>query len=379
MSDPSESPRRDPGGGVLIGRPFGVPVYVTPTWFLVAALITFGFAGSVEAQVAGIGQWKYAVSLGFAVLLYLSVLVHELSHTVVALRFGLPVRRISLYLLGGVSEIEKPAPTPGREAGIAVAGPLVSLLLGGLAYLARETLEPGTVGRVLAQALMYSNLVVGVFNMLPGLPLDGGRVLSAGVWRFTGRRHTGAVVAAWCGRALAVVVLLLPAVMSQLAGQPPEVVDLVWGALLASFIWVGASQALQMAHVQGRIPGLSARSLTRRAIPVPFDTPLAEALRRLHESGARGLVVVSADGTPVGLVNEAAVRATPEQRRPWVPVGDLSRRLEPDQVVEADLAGEDLVAALTRLPASEYLVVEANGDIFGVLAAEDIERAVARS
>jgi Zn-dependent protease len=378
MSAPPENSRRDPGGGVLIGRPFGVPVYVTPTWFLVAALITFGFAGSVEAEVAGIGQWKYAVSLSFAVLLYLSVLIHELSHTVVALKSGLPVRRISLYLLGGVSEIEKPAPTPGREAGIAVAGPLVSLLLGGLAYIGYELLAPGTVGRVLAQALMYSNLVVGVFNMLPGLPLDGGRVLSAGVWKATGRRHTGTVVAAWFGRGVAVVVLLLPALMSQRAGNPPDLVDLIWGALLASFIWVGASQALQTAHVQGRIPGLSARSLTRRAIPVPFDTPLAESLRRLRESGARGLVVVSADGTPVGIVNEEAVRATPEHRRPWVPVGDLSRRLEPDHVVEAGLAGEDLVAALTRRPASEYLVVEANGDIYGVLASADVERAVAR-
>lgn len=378
MSAPAESPRRDPGGGVLIGRPFGVPVYVTPTWFLVAALITVGFAGSVETQVVGIGQWKYAVSLGFAVLLYLSVLVHELSHTVVALRFGLPVRRISLYLLGGVSEIEKPAPTPGREASIAVAGPLVSLLLGGLAFLVHETLEPGTVGRVLAQALMYSNLVVGIFNMLPGLPLDGGRVLSAWVWKATGRRHTGAIVAAWFGRVVAVIVLLLPAVMSQRAGNPPDLVDFIWGALLASFIWVGASQSLQAAHVQGRIPSLSARALTRRAIPVPFDTPLAEALRRLQESGARGLVVVSGDGTPVGIVNEAAVRATPEHRRPWVPVGDLSRRLESNHVVEADLAGEEFVAALTRVPASEYLVVEANGDIYGVLAAEDIERAVAR-
>ncbi|MGZ4609934.1 MAG: site-2 protease family protein [Actinomycetes bacterium] len=378
MSAPPDNTSRDPGGGLLIGRPFGVPVFVTPTWLLVAALITVGFASSVEAQVPGIGQWKYAVSLGFAVLLYVSVLIHELSHTVVALRSGLPVRRISLYLLGGVSEIEKPAPTPGREAGIAFAGPLVSLLLGALAFGVHEVLPAGTVGRVLAGALMYSNLVVGVFNMLPGLPLDGGRVLSAGVWKITGNRHTGAVVAAWCGRVVAVLVLLLPSILSERAGNQPDLVDFIWGGLLASFIWVGASQALQVARVQGRIPALSARTLTRRAIPVPFDTPLAEALRRLHESGARGLVVVSADGTPVGIVNEAAVRATPDHRRPWVPVGDLSRRIQPEHVVGADLAGEELVTALTRLPSSEYLVVEPNGDVYGVLAAEDVERAVAR-
>jgi Zn-dependent protease len=376
MSSPQAS-RRDASGGVLIGRPFGVPVYVTPTWFLIAALITVGFADSVESRVAGIGQWKYVVSLSFALLLYLSVLVHELCHTVVALHFGLPVRRISLYLLGGVSEIEKPAPTPGREAGIAFAGPLVSLLIGLVSLALLQVFDEGTVARVLAGGLMYSNLVVGAFNLLPGLPLDGGRVLSAAVWKATGRRHTGLVVASWFGRGVAVVVLAVPALLAMRDGRPVALIDIVWGAMLASFIWVGASQSLQVAQVQRRIPQLSARTLTRRAIPVPFDTPLAEALRRLQEAGARGMVVISADGTPVGIVHEAAVRAIPENRRPWVPVGDLSRRIQAGHVVSASLSGQELVEALTRLPASEYLVVEPNGDIFGVLAAEDVERAVA--
>lgn len=376
MSSPQSS-GRTATDGVLIGRPFGVPVYVAPTWFLIAALITVTFAGSVESRVAGIGQWKYAVSLTFAVLLYLSVLVHELCHTVVALRFGLPVRRISLYLLGGVSEIEKPAQTPGREAGIAFAGPFISLVIGVLSFGLLQVLDEGTVGRVLASGLMWSNLVVGVFNLLPGLPLDGGRVVSAAVWKATGHRHTGAVVAAWFGRGVAVVVLALPALLARAGGREVDVIDVVWGALLASFIWTGATQALRFAQVQRRIPALSARALTRRAIPVPFDTPLAEALRRLHEAGARGMVVIAADGTPIGIVHEAAVRAIPDHRRPWVPVGDLSRRIQAGSIVSASLAGEELVQALTRLPSSEYLVVEPNGDIYGVLAAEDVERAVA--
>lgn len=371
--------RSSSDGRIVIARPFGVPVDVTPTWFLVAALITYGFAPAVERAVPGIGDWRYAVSLAFALLLYLSVLVHELSHTVVALRAGLPVRRISLHLLGGVSEIERPAATPGREAGIAVAGPLVSLLLAGVGYAVAEVLEPETVGRLLARALFVSNLVVGAFNLLPGLPLDGGRVLSAAVWRATGRRHTGTVVAAWLGRGLAVVVMLLPVLVLGYTGGRLDVVDVIWGALLGAFIWVGASQALQQADVQARLPGLSARRLTRRAIPVPADLPLAEALRRAHEAGAQALVVVSTGGDPVGLVVEAAVRATPLERRPWVPVGDLSRRLEPTDRVLADLTGEELVQVMTSRPASEYLVVEANGDIYGVLATADVERALTRS
>jgi Zn-dependent protease len=376
MSQQRSAPRRDGAGSMLIGRPFGVPVYVTPTWFIVAALITITYAPIVESWVLNLGAWRYVVSLAFAVLLYLSVLIHELSHTVVALRFGLPVRRITLYLLGGVSEIEKPAPTPAKEASIAFAGPLVSLLLGAIAFVATRSLDRHTVAGLLAYALMLSNFGVGVFNLLPGLPLDGGRVLSAAVWKATSRRETGTVVAAWCGRVVAVVVLVAPLLLSLGPNSEPSFSGLIWGALLASFIWIGASQSLAAAQVQRKIPGLSARALTRRAIPVPFDTPLAEAMRRLAESGARGLVVVSADGTPVGIVNEAAVQATPENRRPWVPVGDLSRRIHPDHVVAASLHGEDLVRALTRQPASEYLVVEENGDIYGVLASSDVERAV---
>lgn len=374
-----EAPRRAGDGRIVIARIFGVPVDVTPTWFLVAALITYGFAATVERQVPGLGDWKYAVSLGFALLLYLSVLIHELSHTVVALRAGLPVRRISLHLLGGVSEIERPAQTPGREAGIAVAGPAVSLVLAGVGYVVAGLLEPQTVAELLARALMVSNLVVGVFNLLPGLPLDGGRVLSAGVWRVTGRRHTGTVVAAWIGRGVAVVVLLLPFAVSVGRGGELDLVDVVWGALLGAFIWVGASQSLQHAGVQSRLPGLTARALTRRAIPVAADVPLAEALRQAHEAGARALVVVSGGGEPVGLVVETAVRATPQDRRPWVPVSDLSRRLEPGHRVSADLSGEELIEVLTRRPASEYLVVEANGDVYGVLATADVERALTSS
>lgn len=371
--------RRSSDGRIVIARPFGVPVDVTPTWFLVAALITYGFAPAVERAVPGLGDWRYAVSLAFALLLYLSVLVHELSHTLVALQAGLPVRRISLHLLGGVSEIERPAATPGREAGIAAAGPAVSLLIAVGAYVVADVLEPETVGRLLARALMISNLVVGVFNLLPGLPLDGGRVLSAGVWRATGRRHTGTVVAAWLGRGLAVLVLLAPFAISAGTSRQADLVDVVWGALLAAFIWVGASQSLQQAEVQERLPGVSARGLTRRAIPVRADLPLSEALRQAHEAGAHALVVVSSGGEPVGLVVEAAVQATPLERRPWVPVGDLSRRLEPGHRVGADLVGEDLVHVMTRQPASEYLVVETNGDIYGVLATADVERALTRT
>jgi hypothetical protein len=186
-------------------------------------------------------------------------------------------------------------------------------------------------------------------------------------------------VAGWAGRGVAGLVLFLPAIVGIVWGREPTLVDLVWGALLASFIWFGATQALQGAKLQQRIPGLSVRALTRRAIPVAADLPLAEALRRAAEAGARMIVVVGADGAPTALVNEAAALAIPETRRPWVPVSDVARRIQPDLIVSAELAGQDLVEAISRMPSSEYLVVEPSGEIFGVLATADVERAVARA
>ena len=366
-----------PGSGFRIGRPFGVPVYVNSTWFVIALLITVSFATTVDLAVPGLGGMRYLVSFSFAVLLLLSVLAHELSHTVVALGFGYPVRRITLHLLGGASEIEGAARTPGHEFLIAVAGPAVSLLVGGVAYAFSLGLSHNTVPGLLADALMVTNLFVGVFNLLPGLPLDGGRVLQAGVWRATGRRLFGMVVAARAGLVLAGVVFFIPVLFAQRAGRSVDPFDLILGAMVAVFIWFGARSSLEVAKVQERVPTLSARQLARRAIPVAGDVPLAEALRRAREAGARALVVVDGTGQPSGLVSEAAVMATPEARRPWVPVSDLARRLEAAMSLRADLTGIDLVTAMQGVPATEYLVVEPTGEVYGVLSTRDVEAQVA--
>lgn len=206
--EPPEPRPKEPGGGILMGRPFGVPVYVAPSWFLVAALITWVFGGQLDRVLPELGAARYLVSLFFAVAFYASVLVHELAHTVAAIRFKLPVRRIQLQFFGGVSEIEKEAETPGREFVLAFVGPLLSLVLAGLFYLAMKPVEPGTVPGVLLAGLMVSNLIVAIFNLLPGLPLDGGRMLRAVVWKISGKPMTGTVAAAWVGRALAVSVLI---------------------------------------------------------------------------------------------------------------------------------------------------------------------------
>ncbi|MFI6935041.1 site-2 protease family protein [Streptomyces sp. NPDC050287] len=389
-STKSRPPRRErgPGGGLLMGRPFGVPVYVAPSWFLVAALITWVFGGQLDRVLPELGAARYLVSLFFAVAFYASVLVHELAHTVAALRFKLPVRRIQLQFFGGVSEIEKEAETPGREFWLAFVGPLLSLALSGLFYLALQPVEPDTVPGVLLAGLMVSNLIVAAFNLLPGLPLDGGRMLRAVVWKITGKPMTGTIAAAWIGRALAVSVLIgLPLLtQSGALGSNAEdsvgmdtVMDALLAAILAAIIWTGAGNSLRMARLREHLPELRARTLTRRAVPVETHTPLSEALRRANAAGARALVVVDTDGHPLSLVREAAIVGVPEHRRPWVAVSGLAQDLTDGMRVSAELAGEDLLDALRATPATEYLVVEETGEIYGVLSAADVERAFVKA
>ncbi|WP_405802935.1 site-2 protease family protein [Streptomyces sp. NBC_01187] len=373
---------RPAGGGILMGRPFGVPVYVAPSWFLVAALITWVFGGQLDRVLPELGAARYLIALFFAVAFYASVLVHELAHTVAALRFKLPVRRIQLQFFGGVSEIEKESETPGREFILAFVGPLLSLALAGVFFAGMRAVEPGTVPGVLLAGLTVSNLIVAVFNLLPGLPLDGGRMLRAVVWKITGKPMAGTVAAAWVGRALAIAVLIGLPLATQAGGIArgrvsgmDSLTDALLAAILAAIIWTGAGNSLRMARLRERLPELRARNLTRRAVPVETETPLSEALRRANEAGARALVVVDGIGEPLSLVREAAIAGVPEHRRPWVAVSTLAQDLKEGMRVPAELAGEDLLEFLRATPATEYLVVEETGEIYGVLSAADVERA----
>ncbi|WP_019877234.1 site-2 protease family protein [Sporichthya polymorpha] len=381
--------------GWLVGRIRGVPVYVAPSWVIIALLITLMFAPTVGYHIPEIEGGKYGVSFTYAVLLYVSVLIHELGHAFTAMRFGIPVTRITLQLLGGVTEMSRESNSPKREFAIAGAGPALSLVLGVAAWGAIQLLggDPGGLDGATAagnpddsvrmrivlellDALMYANIAVGLFNLLPGLPLDGGIMLRSALWGASGHANRATISAGHIGRVLAVVVFFIPIGLDVAAGRDPDVISVVWGGLLGGFIWFGATASLRSAQIREKLPSLGARTMARRALPVETGLPLAEALRRAGAFGATGLVVVDATGEPVGLVNEAAVVATPEQRRPWVAVETLARRLEPGLRVSADLTGEALIRYLDATPATEYLVVEADGSVVGVLATADVRRAV---
>ncbi|HTA01145.1 MAG TPA: site-2 protease family protein [Streptosporangiaceae bacterium] len=363
--------------GIIIARPLGIPVYISPWWFVVAGVLVVLYSnsntlpGTVQGSVP-----RYLVAVAFVVLLYLSVLVHELSHCVVARGFGLPVRRILLYPLGGFSEIEQEPPTPGQEFLVSAAGPAMSIALAGIGIGVNVLFNLHGIPRVLIDRVILANAVVGVFNLLPGLPLDGGRVLRAGLWKLTGKSAYSTQLAAWAGRIIAVALVVLVVAWRGSEFGLASGYGL-WIVAIAAFMWLSAGQALRSAKVRERLPAIQARALARRAIPIPPNLPLAEAIRRADLAQARALVVVDHDAKPIAIVNEGAVLATPEQRRPWIDAGSLARTLDPDMILSADLSGMDLIEAVRRAPASEYLLVEPSGQVYGVLATADLDHAFA--
>jgi Zn-dependent protease len=363
-----------PPGTLRIGSIAGIDVLMTSSWFIVALLIALAFAPRIEHEEPGLGFWKYVAGFVFAVVLYLSVLLHEASHAVTAQRLGYGVNSITLHFLGGMTEIDGQSRRPRHEFWIAVVGPLTSIGVG-LAAVGLWFVVPEGLVRVAIGGLAGANLVIGVLNLVPGLPLDGGRVLKALVWGASGDQHRGTIVAGWGGRVTALALLAWPLVQERVIGEPPTIMDLVLVFILGLFLWTGATAAMAHARLRRRLPALVARPLARRTLTVPADLQLAEAVRRAQAEQAGSIVTVTPDGRPLGIVSEAAVAAMPEDRRPWVPVSTVARALEEGLTLPATVAGEELILAISRRPAEEYLLVEEDGRIYGVLSTADVDRA----
>ena len=363
-----------PPGTFRVGSIAGSDVLVSSSWFLVAGLIAVITAPAVRDAAPGLGALTYVAGLALAVLLYLSVLVHEASHAYVARRFGLPVSHITLQFFGGMTAIDDEPGSPRQEFWVSVVGPLSSLVVALVAFLAYLAAPGGLVGLALG-GLAWTNLLVGIINLVPGLPLDGGRVLKAVVWGATGDTHRGTIVAAYGGRVVALLALGWPLLTSRVFGGRPSVFDFVFAGVISMFLWSGATAALNSARVRSRLPHLVARDLARRTLTVPGDLPLAEAVRRAQEAQAGSIVTVTAGGTPVGVVNEAALLSIPAERRAWVPTSSVARTLDAGLQLPSGIGGEDLIRAISSRPAGEYLLLDPDGSIFGVLTTADVDRA----
>jgi CBS domain-containing protein len=237
------------------------------------------------------------------------------------------------------------------------------------------TAEHSALG-VELRVLVWSNLVIAVFNALPGLPLDGGRVLRAGIWGLTRSRLTGTRVAAWGGRVLAVLVAVGGVLFER---GDLRLITVVFAVALGAFMWLGASQSLASAEMTARLPSLSSTTLMRRAIWVQADTPVEQAMRRLHETGARAIVVIDRTDRPVAVVSEARITAVPQSARAWTDVAEVADAVGAVHPLPLGLSGRDLLSACQVHPASEYLVVDAGGHGVGVMAMADLRAALLSS
>jgi Zn-dependent protease len=360
-----------------LGRVRGVPVYVAPSWLLIAALLTAIYAPLIDDAAPHVGHdTAYLAAAGFAVLFGGCVLAHEIGHTLVSLALGHPVRRVVLFALGGVSELDDDPTRARDELLIAGSGPLVSLLIGGAAYAAYALAPAGDLLRVLLALLCWSNLLLAAFNLLPGLPLDGGRLLRAAVCAFGARPLTGTRAAAWSGRLVAVGVGVSGLVVDR---SSTGFAAGLFTVGLAGYLWLAATQALRLAELEARLPDIDVRTLLRPGMYIPDDVSVGEALRRAWEAQARGLVLVDASSHPQAIVDEALIGAVPPPRRPWTPVSSVARPIEPGLLVPDDVDAQGLLRRMQETPAHEYLVVHPDGSAAGIIATRDfVQRLVAR-
>lgn len=372
--NPAQPAAPPPPGTWVLGRVRGIRLTMRFTWLPVAMLLALGFATILGQQFPELGSWRYVAAFAFVVAFTVSILIHELAHALMALRFGIGVSEINLGFFAAGTHIEGERKSPLEEFAVSVVGPVASLIVGALAYFASRAFDEG-VAYVALLELGLANLIVGVTNLLPGLPLDGGWVLRAIVWKFTGNMHTGTIAAAWAGRVLAMLVLAVPVLAEQVWGWQPSIIDFGIALLVGFFLWSGSTASLMQARLRRKLPTLQVRTLARRAVAVHSGTPISEAVRLAGQSQAGAVVVIDGDGKPHALVSESAVAAVAPNQRPWTTVSEVSTRIGAGHIIGVNDTGEEILATLREQPASEYLVLDADGSVYGVLATADVERA----
>jgi Zn-dependent protease len=358
------------------GRIAGIPVGASWSAVLIALLIAWALAGQLlPAQVPALGPAAYWLAGAAGAGLFLgSLLAHELGHAVVARRAGLRVNGITLWLLGGVAQLEDEPASPGDELKVAIVGPAVSLALAagfGLAAFGLGALGGPAIAVAVAVSLAVSNTVLALFNLLPAAPLDGGRVLRGLLWRRHGNRVRAAVTATragvWVGAGLVAYGLL-----GSVTGWG---IGTVWTALVGWFLITAARQERALALLQSQAGGLLARQVM---IPAPVTAPawctVDAFLRNYVEPWqATALPLRTVDGRPAGVVTAAALYAVPMDRRHIVRAGDVAIPAS-DLVV---VAPEEPVAGLAARLANGRTVaaVVAGGRLLGLITASDLARA----
>jgi Zn-dependent protease len=365
-----------------LGRIGGIPVGVNWTLLAVAALIAFGLAGGrYPVEAPGYTPTAYAVAgFGTAMLFLGSVLLHELSHGLVARHEGLEVDGISLWLLGGVTRIEGEAATPGAEVRISGSGPLASLVIGLAFLLVAFVADLAGIGGLvvsIAAWLGTINVILAVFNVLPGAPLDGGRLLHAFVWWRGGDRHRATLTASRSGRAIGIALIILGFVVFAFTGTP----DGLWLAVIGWFL-MGAARAEQgQAKLRHALDGIQ---VGEAMTPNPTTGPgwltvqaFIDDYLLTHRHSA--FPIESWGGGVDGLVTLNRLRSVPSHRRTAVRVADIAAPLADVPTGRPDEPLSDLVERIGPGSDGRALVLDDAGRLVGIVTPSDITRALAHA
>lgn len=353
-------------GTIRVGNLFGIPFYVAPSWFLILGLVTWSYASGLAAQFpASGGLLPWLLGLVTALLLFASVLAHELGHSFVAIKQGIAVKSITLFLFGGLASLEKESKTPAEAFWVAIAGPLVSLFLFGIFTAIRVTTPVSGVFVTLLGTLAYVNLALGLFNLIPGLPLDGGNILKALVWKITGNSYKGVVFASRMGQFigwLAIASVLIPFLTFGTGN--------FWNLLVGFFLLQNAGRAAQSATVQEKLNGLTvADAVTPDSPTVAASLSLREFADEsiLGDAKWRRFLVTDEAGQLVGAIALDDLRKVSNPLWAETQVKDVMQPIEHSAVVQSNQSLLEAVRLLEQQQRSALPVVRENGVLVGIL------------
>lgn len=340
-----------------MARIAGIEIAVHASWLVIFFLVTYSLAVSqFPEQFPGWERGLYwVVAAATSVLFFASVLAHELSHALVARRFGLRVTSITLFIFGGAANLEEEPKRARDEALIAAAGPLMSILIG-LVMFAVDTAVPQPQLRALVGWLGFINISLGLFNLLPGFPMDGGRILRAILWRVRGERYAATRNAAGVGRFFG---YLLMGLGVYFALQPGGLFAGIWIALIGWFISTAAESAAVQLSVERTLSGVKVRDVMELDPPsVSPNEPVAELVNeRMLRGEHRSFLVRHDDGGLAGIVTLSDVRRLARELWDGARVTDIMTRHADLATVGPDASAEDAMQLLGSREVGQLPVV----------------------
>ncbi|MGA3295329.1 MAG: site-2 protease family protein [Candidatus Acidiferrales bacterium] len=369
-AQPAQPARPAPGSGLLIGRVFGIPIYLHASWFIIFFLITLSLRTQFTAQHPG---WtptqRWALGVITSVLFFASVVFHELSHSVVARHYRIPVASITLFVFGGLARIEKEPDSAKQEFNIAIAGPLSSMFLAGCFWLIARSVHSSEMVAAVAGWLAEINFILAVFNLVPGFPLDGGRVLRGIAWAITGNFTKAAQIASTAGRFFAYLMIVF-GVWQALNGNW---VGGLWIAFIGWFLLEAARESFAHVAIRSTLTGVRAEDVMSSDIPtVARNISLEEYIHEVLRTGRRCHIVTGA-GNPVGLVTLQSARTVP--REEWANTSIQAVMLPIDRVHSAT-PDEPALHVLERMQIADInqMPVVSDGHIVGMIGRDTILR-----